>query len=85
MLGRVIDHRADASAQECDAVFEPSVHDDPDVTGVWTYEVVTGHAAYFHVTALYGVTVLDAVQHATVTWPFPVTVYLYPAGSAPIG
>lgn len=85
MLDRLIDHRPDPSAHDCDAVFEPSIHDDPHVTGAWSYEAVTSHADYFHVTALYGILVEEAIRHAETAWPFPVNVYLYSAGSAPIG
>lgn len=85
MLGQITDHRSDPSAEECAAVFEPSIHDDPHVGGEWSYEAVTAHADYFHVTALYDTPVTEAIRHAEATWPFPVNIYLYPTGSAPLG
>ena len=85
MLGHITDHRPDPAAEDCDAVFEPSIHDDPHVAGDWSYETVTAHADYFHVTALYDTTVSKAIRHAETAWPFPVNIYLYPRGSAPLG
>lgn len=85
ILGKINDHRADQIGLECDAVFEPSIHDNPHVAGDWTYEAVTTHSAYFHVTAIYQTTVAEAVRHAEAAWPFPVNIYLYPAGSGPLG
>ena len=85
MLGQITDHRPDPRAEDCDAVFEPSIHDDPHVGGEWSYEAVTAHADYFHVTALYETTVTHAIRHAETAWPFPVNIYLYPKGSAPLG
>ncbi|MBB5278506.1 hypothetical protein HNR26_004607 [Rhizobium rosettiformans] len=85
MLGQITDHRPDPSAEDCDAVFEPSVHDDPHVGGVWSYEAVTSHADYFHVTAVYETTRAAAIRQAETAWPFPVNIYLYAKGSAPLG
>lgn len=85
MLGQITDHRPDPTDEDCDAVFEPSIHDDPHVGGEWTYEAVTAHADYFHVTALYGTTIPAAIRHAETNWPFPVNIYLYSRGSAPLG
>lgn len=85
MLGRITDHRPNRSPNECDAIFEPSIHDDPHVAGDWTYEAVTAHADYFHVTAIYRTSVAEAIRHAETAWPFPVDIFLYPAGSAPLG
>ena len=85
MLGQIIDHRQDQTTEDCDVVFEPSIHDDPHCGGPWSFEAVTTHAAYFHVTALYGTTIPAAIRHAEISWPFPVNIYLYSRGSAPLG
>ena len=85
MLGQTIDHRPDQTAEDCDAIFEPSIHDNPHVEGDWSYEAVTAHADYFHVAALYGTTTAQAIRHAKTAWAFPVNIYFYPKDSAPLG
>lgn len=85
MLGTITDHRTNQVDADCDAVFEPSIHDDPHVEGDWSYDAVTAHANYFHVTAVYETTRAAAIRHAETVWPFPVNIYLYARGSAPLG
>lgn len=85
MLGTITDHRFNQAVEDCDAVFEPSIHDDPHIGGDWSYEAVTAHADYFHVTALHDTTLAQAIRHAETAWPFPVNIYLYPKSSAPLG
>ena len=85
MLGNIVDHRTNRNNADCDAVFEPTIHDDPNCGGPWTFEAVTAHSDYFHVTRLYDATVRQAFQHSETAWPFPVTIYLYDLGSRPIG
>jgi hypothetical protein len=87
MIGNILDHRSNPFRPQTDAVFEPTIHDDPRsfAEGAFSYEAVTSHPAYFHVANLAGTTVRDALLYAEATWPFPVTIYFYDAGSRPIG
>lgn len=88
MLGNIMDHRTDSTCPECDAVFEPSAHDNatrPDGTPYFDYNEVERDPKGFHVDHAYDTTVRDAVLHAEQTWSFPVTVYLYDKGARPVG
>jgi hypothetical protein len=88
MIGNIIDSRTDRCCPECDAVYEPSAHDNakrPDGTEYFSYEEAMGNSAYFIVTDLLDTTVRDAVLHAERNWTIAVTVYLYDKGTRPIG
>ncbi|MDY8108855.1 hypothetical protein U0C82_06815 [Fulvimarina sp. 2208YS6-2-32] len=87
MIGNIRDHRTDLFVVDIDAVFEPTIHDNPNGydAGPFRFDVVTQHPDYFHVADLCDTTVRDALLHAETTWPFPVTVYLYDAGIGPLG
>jgi len=87
MLGNILDHRSDRLNPTIDVVFEPSVHDDQGRAGrrFFDWNETADNPAYFSVTWEYQTTVRDAVLRAERDWPFPVTIFLYDAGSAPAG
>ncbi len=85
MIGNIIDNRTDHYVIEVDAVFEPSFHDRTRADGGRTLPDVSDQPDYFIVDAKYATTVRDAVQFADSAWSFPVTIYLYDRGSAPLG
>jgi hypothetical protein len=88
MLGNIVDHRTDRSSPLCDAVFEPSAHDQAkDARGVefFSYDEATSDPRYFYVSELPSTTVRDAILHAETNWPFAVTVFLHDPGSRPLG
>lgn len=88
MLGNIVDHRTDRYSPLCDAVFEPSAHDQAkDARGVelFSYDEATADARYFYVSELPSTTVRDTILHAETTWPFAVTVFFYDRGSRPLG
>lgn len=88
MLGNIIDHRANRSTPECDAVFEPSAHDNARRSNGqpwYRLEEAERDPDYFHVLDMRDTTVRDAALHAEYTWSFAVTVYLYDRGSQPLG
>ena len=88
MLGNIIDHRTDRSTPECDAVFEPSAHDNarrPDGHPWFVLEEAEADPAYFHVLDSVDTTVREALLRAERDWPFAVTVYLYDKGARPLG
>lgn len=88
MLGNIIDHRTDHTSPECDAVFEPSAHDNarrPDGRPWFALEEAEADPAYFHVLDSVDTTVREAMLRAERDWPFAVTVYLYDKGARPLG
>jgi hypothetical protein len=88
MLGNIWDRRTDPHLPAVDAVFEPSAHDNakrPDGSEYFPYEDATDDPTYFIVLDQLDTTVRDACLRAETDWPFPVTVYLYDAGSRPLG
>jgi hypothetical protein len=88
MLGNIIDGRTDPTNPNVDAAFESSIHDDgrrADGVYHFDFDETANSPDYFIVTGLLDTTVRTAVLHAECTWPFPVTVYLYDAGSRPLG
>jgi hypothetical protein len=88
MLGNIVDHRTDSLCPECDAVFEPSAHDNtirPDGQPWFHLDEATSSPAYFTVESSYDTTVREAVLRAETEWPFPVTVFIYDQGSRPLG
>lgn len=88
MLGNIFDNRTDRSCPECDAVFEPSAHDNakrPDGSEYFSYNEATSSAGYFYAVDLLDTTVRDAVLHAEIAWAFPVTVFVYDKGRRPLG
>ena len=88
MLGNIIDQRTDRYSPLCDAVFEPSAHDQAkDVHGAefFSCDEATGDARYFYVSELPSTTVRLAILHAETNWPFAVTVFLHDPGSRPLG
>lgn len=88
MLGNIIDHRTDRSTPECDAVFEPSAHDNarrPDGLPWFVVEEAEADTVYFHVLDSVDTTVREAMLKAERDWPFAVTVYLYDKGARPLG
>lgn len=88
MLGNIIDHRTGRSTPECDAVFEPSAHDNvrrPDGRPWFVLEEAEADPAYFHVLDSVDTTVREALLRAERDWPFAVTVYLYDKGARPLG
>ncbi|MFH1341899.1 MAG: hypothetical protein ABIL01_11955 [Pseudomonadota bacterium] len=88
MLGNIVDHRTNRTTPLCDAVFEPSAHDQArDARGaeLFSYDEATADARYFYVSELPSTTVREAILHAEATWPFAVTVFLYDRGSRPLG
>lgn len=87
MLGNIIDHRTDRSSPECDAVFEPSAHDNakrPNGAPWFDYDEAAEHPDYFHVLDQIDTTVRDAVRRAETAWPFAVTVFIYDKGRRPL-
>lgn len=88
MLGNIIDHRTNRSSPQCDAVFEPSAHDNArraDGQPWFSLEEAESDPDYFHALDMRDTTVRDAVLHAEHAWSFVVTVYLYDRGSRPLG
>ena len=88
MLGNIIDRRTDPSSPACDAVFEPSAHDNAkraDGRSWFRLDEATNHPEYFVVLDQLDTMVRDAVLQAETAWSFPVTVYLYDAGRRPLG
>lgn len=88
MLGNIVDHRTNRTAPLCDAVFEPSAHDQArDARGVefFSYDEATADPRYFYVSELPSTSVREAILHAEITWPFAVTIFLYDRRSQPLG
>ncbi len=92
MIGNVIDARTNPLHPIVDAVFEPSAHDEgravflSGTSPVRHFsEDVLDHPAYFVIRWMSATTVRDALLRADAEWPFPVTTYLYDAGSQPLG
>lgn len=88
MLGNIVDHRTDRSAPQCDAVFEPSAHDNaarPDGHPWFVLEEAEADTSYFHVLDSVDTTLREALLRADGDWPFAVTVYLYDKGTRPLG
>lgn len=88
MLGNIVDGRTDRFCTECDAVFEPSAHDNAiqaEGTPRFDYDAATEHDGYFIVVDQLDTTVREAILRAETGWPCPVTVFLYDKGSGPLG
>lgn len=87
MLGNIVDHRTDRSCPECDAVFEPSAHDNARRADGTYFDLdeASDHPDYFHAVDMLNTTVRSAVLRAEREWPFPVTVFIYDKGARPLG
>lgn len=88
MLGDIRDRRTEYDGPHCDVVFEPSAHsgsNSSDSDDLFNMSNALKHPDYFRVYNINDTTVRDALIIAEGEWGLPVTVYLYEAGSRPLG
>lgn len=77
MIANVIDRRSNKYDVRCDAIFEPSQHDN-SVKGATQF---TWGSETFTVEEMWQTTIAQAIERGQV-WDCPVTVYLYDPGTA---
>jgi len=82
-VSNIIDKRTNSYNVEIDAVFEPSYHDN-SVKGSTQFEKPKGKQ--FTIESVCKTTVEDAINYINQKYKhLSVTVYIYDAGSAPVG
>lgn len=88
MIHNIIDHRSNKDVQDIDAVFE--IHISCALERTWTdgngHEIdISRCRIIYGPTARYHTTVRDAALFSESAWPMPVELFLYDAGSKPLG
>ena len=79
-VAEISDNRTDKTLDECDSVFEPSWHDDPETYPEPDDDI--NEEDDFDIEWIYDTTISDSIEHAK-KWNIPVTIYLYNKGTNP--